>query len=591
MKMKANIKNSLFIGIFAVLSVVSFSLLMMSCVSAQGESDSEDTYDVYNDYDHVFFDPVNKNNSSCDETNYWTPYFTDTTCYRWFLVGESDSAEKDSLHLMLDHNVGIAPFTEINLVLQETAEAWTNYDGEMAVITEDEIETVMKLTERPTLNDDTTGIYNIRAPARFRTNSLYYIDGVKTNTGGFWSSTVYPENEAYAYEITEHGRNRLLDINEARGIRPVIDVKKSRVTKYSSETDATEIIRSADKYEFPFPTEPIVGYNYKQLQGFTVTDNSILFFSANNSDPNNGIILSYSGDNYETYDNWVYGEMGHGNGMSFDSKDNLVIVAGPNSYRDLWFLNSTRGFVKKVETQNDLGWSFTGFGYIDDQDLYVGQNGLRAFIMDKEFNILYTIETPYDEIVQDIEYNNGYLYATTYNASTCPNTNTIYCNYPGNSSITYVYNLKYNDGVPSDDFGRLVKRIYIGPGFGELEGISFHGDEVFFGFSANIGAEDYDDVHSYRFYHLPYNLVEPKESEPEPEPESDDDDTPGAPDTGAFNGKNEFARALSSKTSMVALFVFFIVSIMGLLKSIFAKRSHVNVGFDDSPAGDAGEQN
>ena len=69
-----------------------------------------------------YFDP--ETNNKCDETNYWTPFNQKTTCYRFINLELKDTSEKETIKLMLDHNIAYSDFNSYKLKLKEATSKW-----------------------------------------------------------------------------------------------------------------------------------------------------------------------------------------------------------------------------------------------------------------------------------------------------------------------------------------------------------------------------------------------------------------------------------------------------------------------------------
>ena len=65
-------------------------------------------YKVFQLNDLIFYDPIS--NSECNETNYWTPYNQETTCYRFLSITLNDSSSEKSIKLILDHDLSSDSF-------------------------------------------------------------------------------------------------------------------------------------------------------------------------------------------------------------------------------------------------------------------------------------------------------------------------------------------------------------------------------------------------------------------------------------------------------------------------------------------------
>lgn len=63
---------------------------------------------VFKMNDYIYYDPVN--NKACSQNSYWTPYYTNTTCYRFVVVDINDTSSKSTIRAMLDHDIGTGTF-------------------------------------------------------------------------------------------------------------------------------------------------------------------------------------------------------------------------------------------------------------------------------------------------------------------------------------------------------------------------------------------------------------------------------------------------------------------------------------------------
>lgn len=473
------------------------------------------SYTKYEFQDWIYYDPVS-GSSNCNASNYWTLWNKDTTCYRFFMVDHDDTTSKSTLRLVLDHDVSRVTFDKVENVLMNTRTAWNDYTGTLGLMSENDVVNAMGLTETPTLSNisiDADGFVVYRYVA----NTMYYNNGVKVNHAGWWTSDLYPDDNGYAYAITENGNNRLVEVTRTRGVRPMITLDKTKIASSSQDvTDITELAKNADLYKYAFDPQTYGGVVYKQLQGFTMTNDSLVFYSSNKSNPNYGLVFGYTGEDYVTKVSGTpsYGQTGHGNDMSFDSKRNKVLLVGANSYDDIWVYDGTT--LEHTDTIEGCRGSVIGYDGI--HDYYLLNDYRRIMVRDANCNDLYSFDIPQDEAVQGIEYHNGYLYQAASAFEECPNSWQKYCNrfnseneevgYDGyyETSIINVYNMMFNtDGTPSKNFGRRVERFVINgtANLAELETISFHDDEMYLAFAA----KNVDSTYTYKFYHFDYDEV------------------------------------------------------------------------------------
>ena len=60
-----------------------------------------------------YFDP--ETNNKCDETNYCTPFNQKTTCYRFINLELKDTSEKETIKLIIVHNIAYSDFNSYKL--------------------------------------------------------------------------------------------------------------------------------------------------------------------------------------------------------------------------------------------------------------------------------------------------------------------------------------------------------------------------------------------------------------------------------------------------------------------------------------------
>lgn len=472
---------------------------------------------VYDLEDFVYFDPVT--NNSCNETNYWTVYNQDTTCYRFIVLDSNDTSSSSTLKIMLDHNVWQGRFDSYADNLKNATSNWKRHIGTVDIIDEETVSKLMGLTEKPTL--DNISVNGGKPYLYFTTNSLYVVDSKQYAYWGFWTKDVYEDDKNYAYTITEFGNNRLVSTVKQsngkyaeRGIRPVITVNKSLLNT-SSLRDITSFLENGAEYKFQYTSQKYDGYVYKQLQGFTFAKDNFIFHSANNSNPDYGLLDIYGYDQtkntFTDLKKRVYSSTGHGNDLTYNVKSNSVVMVGPSEYNEIYIYDADNIDEETATLEKKIAYDttgktikYSGIGYDANHNYYFALSSGRVYVLNSEFKQLYSFDAPANEVYQGMEYHNGYLYLTTfaYDKSNCK-----FCLSNPWASITYVYNAKFNsNGKPSNDFGRLVDRLYIGTQFGEIESVAFNGDNMYFGYAAaaskfNAGNE------VYRFYSIPYSKV------------------------------------------------------------------------------------
>lgn len=487
----------------------------------------------YNALDYVYFDPVN--NKTCNYSNYWTQVDSNTTCYRFIILNNDDEVSKDTVKIMLDHSVGYTTYSNYLSTLKEETKNWVNHEQSKGIniVTQKEIETISKSpNERGYSNyqvsyyPPTTNLTNgyayfdgekIEAGiSPLRTNTFIYVNGKYMHEEGIWTSSSY--NDTYAYVISHTGENRIANKTSKRGVRPVIYVKKSKLTS-TPEYDITNILQKSTVSTFNKD-----GSN-KIMQGFTVTDTTtkelskVVFYTMEKN--NKGIITTYTknGSKYSSNKNTTtVNDLGHGNDMTYNANKNTVLIIGPNDYYDTYEYNNNKTNITKKtsyrakyneaygnERHLAIGYNKTdNVYYVDDTSF----NSNRVYVTDENFNRKHSFDTAVEGIGQGFEYHNGYLYIATYEGGDCPNIYQFTCKKrdlinnitKGQSSTVHVYNVKLNaDGTPTKNFGREVRTFYIQRRIGntyssglELEGVAFADNSMFFGF--NTGSSSLPNI-------------------------------------------------------------------------------------------------
>ena len=448
---------------------------------------------VYKLNKFFFFDPVTE--TPCNENNYWTPYDQSTTCYRFVSITNNDSDKKEKIKIMLDHNIATSSYIDYQKTLKEKTSKWSRYKGVIDIIDEGTIFTLMQYTEKPTTKTPSTPPYKI---GHYCSNSYYINDGKKVNEKGYWTKTVQNANLIYA--IDENCKNTISPMNTILGIRPVIEIEKKLLVVDSDLIDITNIIKKGTKFGFNHETKKYDGYVYKQLQGFTVTKDKLVFISSNNDNRAKSILYSYKLNDLETLYKKEYNTTGHGNGMTYNSKTNKVLVAGPYEYEKVYLYNGN-SLEKEKEYPKETYPVYNAIGYDDKNDLYIGHYGKKIFMADTtEMKKLNEFGIAIFEAGQDLEYYNGYVFYVTTDLS-APSKYQTYSFHKKYDNIIYVYDMNLDENKkPTKNFGRLVAKLYT-TGIGEMESVSFRDGYVYFGLAPHniLG-------NSYIFYKLEYKI-------------------------------------------------------------------------------------
>ena len=454
-------------------------------------------YTAFKQNAFFFFDPVSS--TPCNEKNYWTPFDQSTTCFRFVSITPNDSTNNEKIKIMLDHNIGTSTYSDYKTVLKEKTSNWIRYKGNIDIIDEGTISKLMVYTEKPTLKTPVKPEYKI---GHYCSNSDYIIKGKKVNEKGYWTKNLLSVNAVFA--IDENGKNIVVHVSTILGIRPVLDIEKSLLVADSGVIDITNLIKKSSKIQYDHESKKYDGNVYKQLQGFTVTKDKLVFISSNNNNRASSVLYSYKLNDLNNLYKKEYNTFGHGNGMTYNSKLNKVLIAGPYEYEKVYLYNGNTLEKEKEYPKGDYP-VYNAIGYDDNDDLYVGHYGKRIFLADTtKMSKLYEFGLAMYEAGQDLEYHNGYVFYCTSDLG-APSKYQTYSFYKKGDNIIYVYDMKLDENKnPTKNFGRLVARLYT-TGIGELESVSFRDGYIYFGIAPHslLGLGK-----SYVFYKTEYKVFE-----------------------------------------------------------------------------------
>ena len=487
-KFKRNIIIAIIIGI--ILIIIAVTIIVIVIVNSEKEKKEKDN-DIFPEFKlntFFFFDPIS--NEPCNENNYWTPFDQSTTCYRFVSITNNDSKENNRITIMLDHNIGISNYINYKKVLEEKTENWSRYKDRYTIdiVDEETIFKIMKFKSKP--NKTTTSISPGLRVYYYYGNSDYIINRKSTNEKGYWTKTKYDED--YSYAIYIDGYNTINSISTILGIRPVLNIEKSLLNIDSGLINITDIIKNGTLINIKLEKTLYDGYRYGGLQGLTIANNQLIFMSAINQIPSKSVMYSYKLDDFDNIYKKDFSNTAHGNGMTYNSKEDKVLVIVNNEGYTVFEYNG-KTLIREKEHTRDTFPPTSGIGYDYNNDLYVGRSDPRLFFFDINNNErVFQFSSFMFEASQDLEYFNGYIF----DCSSDFGENSKYQNYsfyPGNE-IIYIYDAKLDQSKkPTKNFGRLIARLSM-TNLGELESISFRDGYLYIGF-------EYD---GYTFYKIEY---------------------------------------------------------------------------------------
>ena len=481
------------------------NILILILISFFIRSTSASAYTSYTLEDYAYFDPLTTN--PCNETNYWTYYNKNTSCYRFIVLNPNDSASNETLKVMLDHDVGSATYDQASSVLSTQTASWSSrYSGTITLPDEDTFATLLKLgNERPSGDNELPNPDNKPTAWTLSSNTYYVYNGATVDKNGYWLSGA-TTNTNYAYAMNNVARNIVSLKTKTRGVRPMLNISKSLLTKGSVVQNITGVVRDATEYKYPHAdTINVEGtnYTYRQMQGFTVTNSNIILYSSYNGLPTMGWVIAYGGNHFQTRSfQHFYEDTAHGNSMTYNPKTNRYLLAGPYSNTKIYEYNADT--FAKTKTYDELPTSYGQIGYDEVDNLYVSQNSRRIYVLNNQINqAFYTFDSEHLLTSQDLEYHKGYVYYTT-SENGSPSEYQLYAYGDRGAAKIFVYNAKLKaNGSPEPNFGRLAKVFYVEniprgnfTGTGELEGISFRGGKAYLGYAA----QHFDTENTYKFY-------------------------------------------------------------------------------------------
>ncbi|MCQ2817083.1 MAG: hypothetical protein MJ252_07445, partial [archaeon] len=301
--------------------------------------------------DLFFYDPISE--EICDHKNYWTPFNPNTTCYRWVNLNSNDTEDDNTIMIMLDNNIQIDNYTRVDFLLKALKAKWKRYTGDISLPDEDILYKLMKYKKEPEINSTSSPGYLI---GEMILNNKYTIKGIKTNSNGYWLNKSY--DDTYAYAITAGGSNALINKKEKIGIRPVIVIKKDLLNVMPDAVDLTSFVKEGKLYKYLFENVTHGGVYYKQLQAFTIADDRLIYTSSHSKNTENCMLYSYKGENYSVFANSLYDKCGHGNGITWDSKKDKILVT---SAADWTQINQYDPYNLTYETYYSKNDSYTHF--------------------------------------------------------------------------------------------------------------------------------------------------------------------------------------------------------------------------------------
>lgn len=226
------------------------------------------------------------------------------------------------------------------------------------------------------------------------------------------------------------------------------NIKKENAIKLDVEK-----ILSADKSE---------GAN--AVQGIEVTDKYIIITQSMKNEKDKNAIMIYDKKSLKYIKTLQY-YIGHGNDVAYNSKTNeLLFVQSKDGKILLTVLDSN---TLKFKRNQELSFSKGAYAisYNERLDQYYFASGNKGYITNSNYKVIGNFDLDLNQTRQSFEYNDGYLYHSTYDAGKVTPYQSLYDGvFNANDGIIYVF----------DENGKYNTSLYI-PAIGgmntELEGI------------------------------------------------------------------------------------------------------------------------
>ncbi len=291
----------------------------------------------------------------------------------------------------------------------------------------------------------------------------------------------------------------LFNVNAESPAENINDIQTSRIN------GSINITSSAKKNLNTYTSEDCGGgYICNQLQGFTVTNDALVFYNASGvSTYGKGSLRGYTGTD-TTFDTKISGtpfirEYNHGNDMTYKPSTNEIFVS--EGGKPIHILNGSD--LAEKSTFRVPGIVSIGYDEVDDKFILTQNNGNDEYyftfftLINNSFTKI-DIPTIHEEfgshpggsetlnVGQGMEYYKGYIYQTEDNwdsslSSDCASNPYTTC------EVGYinVYKAKLkSDGTTDNDYGKKVATYYINAlELGEIESISFRNGRAYLGFA------------------------------------------------------------------------------------------------------------
>ena len=216
-------------------------------------------------------------------------------------------------------------------ILKDKTANWLRHKDKYTIdiVDEETIFKIMKCESRPNLT--TTYVSPGIRVYYYYGNSDYIINRKYINENGYWTKTKYDEKNSYT--INMDGYNAINSISTELGIRPVLTIEKSLLNRDFGLINITDIIKNGTLINIKLEKTLYEGFRFGGLQGLTVANGQLMFISAINQIPTKSIMYSYKLNDFVNIYKKDYSNTAHGNGMTYNSKtDKVLVIVNSNGY-------------------------------------------------------------------------------------------------------------------------------------------------------------------------------------------------------------------------------------------------------------------
>ena len=211
---------------------------------------------------------------------------------------------------------------------------------------------------------------------------------------------------------------------------------------------------------------------YSNVQGGTITDKYIVLAETYSDDGKTALIIIDKNTLKKVKTITKY-QFNHANDMTFNTKNNKVIVTAGSAYPKVFILNKDTFELEKTEI---TARGYSSIAYDEKNNKYIARKGQKAFILNSKFKEESSFKISSEDLTtQGFEAYNGKIYYTCYEAGRVTTYQKKYTNIlKANENVVIVYDIE----------SKKKEKVYYIPQVnkegvypGEVEGIGFNGNK------------------------------------------------------------------------------------------------------------------